>query len=86
VRARVRAVVTIGEAGTLIASAVGDLVPVSSATSMSDAVRRAWDLAEPGGVVLLAPACSSFDMFTDFSHRGRAFTDAARRLADHVKG
>jgi UDP-N-acetylmuramoylalanine--D-glutamate ligase len=86
VRARVRAVVTIGEAGTLIASAVGDLVPVSPATSMSDAVRRAWDLAEPGGVVLLAPACSSFDMFTDFSHRGRAFTDAARRLADHVKG
>jgi hypothetical protein len=47
---------------------------------MAEAVRKAWDLARPDGVVLLAPACSSFDMFTDYAHRGEAFKDAVREL------
>jgi UDP-N-acetylmuramoylalanine--D-glutamate ligase len=84
VRGRVRAAIVIGEAGPLIEAAIGDLVPVESAASMGDAVRRAWDVARPGAVVLLAPGCSSFDMFTDFAHRGRVFKDEARRLAEHA--
>ncbi len=47
---------------------------------MGDAVRQAFALAPPGGVVLLAPACSSFDMFRDYAARGRAFKDEVRKL------
>jgi UDP-N-acetylmuramoylalanine--D-glutamate ligase len=50
------------------------------AESMDDAVARAFALAERGDVVLLAPACSSFDMFTDYAARGRAFKEAVRKL------
>jgi UDP-N-acetylmuramoylalanine--D-glutamate ligase len=77
---RVRAIVTIGEASDRIAGALGDVVPVHRATTMDDAVGRAFDLAHPAGVVLLAPACSSFDMFTDYRDRGRAFKAAVRAL------
>jgi UDP-N-acetylmuramoylalanine--D-glutamate ligase len=57
------------------------VVPVVRATTMDDAVGRAFDLARPAGVVLLAPACSSFDMFTDYRDRGRAFKAAVRVLS-----
>ena len=50
------------------------------AGTLADAVRRAWDLAVPDGVVLLAPACSSFDMFVDYADRGRRFKEEVRRL------
>ena len=42
---------------------------------MAEAVARAWELARPDGVVLLAPACSSFDMFADYADRGRVFKE-----------
>ena len=48
---------------------------------MAEAVRRAWALASPDGVVLLAPACSSFDMFADYADRGRQFKEEVRKLA-----
>ena len=47
---------------------------------MADAVQRAYALAGPDGVVLLAPACSSFDMFADYAARGRAFKEEVRKL------
>ena len=47
---------------------------------MRDAVRSAFAAAKPGGVVLLAPACASFDMFKDYAERGRSFKDEVRRL------
>jgi UDP-N-acetylmuramoylalanine--D-glutamate ligase len=78
--ARGRAVIAIGEARGLVREALDDMLPVEEAASMTEAVRRAWDLARPDGVVLLAPACSSFDMFVDYAHRGRAFKDAVRTL------
>jgi UDP-N-acetylmuramoylalanine--D-glutamate ligase len=53
---------------------------VDPCVSLRDAVERAHALAEPGATVLLAPACSSFDMFTDYAERGRAFKDEVRRL------
>ena len=80
-RAHATAVVVIGEAADRIETTLRDVVPVARAGSMRDAVRRAFSLAAPGGTVVLAPACSSFDMFTDYAARGRAFVDEARALA-----
>jgi UDP-N-acetylmuramoylalanine--D-glutamate ligase len=77
---RGKAVVAIGEARPLVRQALADVVRVVEADSMVDAVGKALDLARPDGVVLLAPACSSFDMFVDYADRGRAFKDAVQRL------
>jgi len=81
-----RAVVAIGEARPLVRAALAATVPVEDAADMADAVRRAFALAGPGGVVLLAPACSSFDMFTDYAARGRAFKEAVRELGARGSG
>jgi UDP-N-acetylmuramoylalanine--D-glutamate ligase len=77
-----KAVVAIGEARPLVRAALAEVVPVVEADSLNDAVRRAWDLALPDGVVLLAPACASFDMFVDYADRGRRFKEEVRRLID----
>ena len=61
--------------------ALGGAVPVERCDSLAAAVARARALARPGDVVLLAPACSSFDMFRDYAERGRAFKAAVRALA-----
>jgi UDP-N-acetylmuramoylalanine--D-glutamate ligase len=79
-RAHGRAVVAIGEARAMVREALKDTVPVVEAETLRDAVRRAFDLAGPDGVVLLAPACSSFDMFADYADRGRQFKEEVRRL------
>jgi len=75
-----RAVVAIGEARAMVRAALGEVVPVVEAGSLSEAVRQAWDLAVPDGVVLLAPACSSFDMFRDYADRGARFKEEVQRL------
>jgi UDP-N-acetylmuramoylalanine--D-glutamate ligase len=80
-RARGRAVVAIGEAAPLVADAASGVVPVVHAASMHDAVRSAFERARPDGVVLLAPACASFDWFADYAERGRAFKAAVQALA-----
>ena len=77
---RGKGVIAIGEAKSLVQRALADVVPVVEAASMPEAVARALELARPDGVVLLAPACSSFDMFADYAERGRAFKDAVQRL------
>jgi UDP-N-acetylmuramoylalanine--D-glutamate ligase len=79
-RARARAVIAIGEAASLVRQAVSDAVPVTEATSMREAVDRGYELAKPQGVVLLAPACASFDWFRDYAERGRAFKQEVERL------
>ena len=81
-----RAVVAIGEARPLVRAALAGTVPVEDAASMDDAVQKAWALARPGGVVLLAPACSSFDMFQDYAARGRAFKAAVNSLGSRGPG
>lgn len=78
---RATAVVAIGESIPRIHAALEGVVPVHSAGSMRDAVRQAFTLAAPGGVVLLAPACASFDMFEDYAARGRAFKTEVAALA-----
>ena len=73
---RVTSVVAIGEARPLVREALSDLVEVEEAGSMDEAVSAAWKRARPPGVVLLAPACASFDMFRDYAERGRRFKEA----------
>ena len=75
-----RAVVAIGEAAPLVRDAVEDVLPVVGAGSMHEAVLLAHDAAGPDGVVLLAPACASFDWFVDYAERGRAFKAEVARL------
>ncbi|HXM48877.1 MAG TPA: hypothetical protein VN956_13625, partial [Pyrinomonadaceae bacterium] len=57
-----------------------DAAPFEHAADMHDAVERAFAVASPGDVVLLAPACASFDMFESFEHRGRVFKEEVRNL------
>jgi UDP-N-acetylmuramoylalanine--D-glutamate ligase len=75
-----RAAVVLGEAADAIARAIRDRLPVERARSMDEAVRLGAALARPGDAVLLSPACSSFDMFRDYKHRGDEFVRAVRAL------
>jgi UDP-N-acetylmuramoylalanine--D-glutamate ligase len=79
-RAHGKAVLAIGEAQARIVSSLGAVLPVHPCGSLPDAVARARALAAPGDTVLLAPACSSFDMFPDYAARGRAFKDEVKGL------
>lgn len=80
-RGRVVHAVVIGEDGPKIARALESAgIPVASAGSMDDAIRTARALASPGAVVLLSPACASFDMFDNFEHRGDVFKKLVERL------
>ena len=72
-RARVRAVYTIGSAAAKIESHLRGVVPIHSCETLEAAVTAAANAARPGEVVLLAPACSSFDQFENYEHRGRIF-------------
>ena len=80
-QSRAKAVVAIGEARPLVREALDGAVEVEEAATLKDAVDRAYAIAKPSGVVLLAPACASFDMFTDYAERGRAFKEQVSRLA-----
>jgi UDP-N-acetylmuramoylalanine--D-glutamate ligase len=73
VRERVRAIVAIGESAAKVQEAFHGIVPVDVAVTMEDAVERSRRHALPGDVVLLSPACASFDWFRNYEHRGEAF-------------
>src|SRR5262249_51194244 len=83
-KARGRAVVAIGEAAPLVRDALAGTVPVVEAGSMDAAVDRAFEAAAPDGVVVLAPAGSSFDWFRDYAARGEAFKAAVEKLKRSV--
>ena len=83
---RARAVVAIGEARTLVTEALAGAVDVHEAGSFEAAIATAYALARPAGVVLLAPACASFDMFKDYAERGRRFKDEVKRLVRMANG
>ncbi len=78
--AKGRAAVLIGEAAERIAVAMGGRLKVVRAGGMEEAVRAAFELAEPGDAVLLSPACSSFDMFESYAERGDVFCRAVAEL------
>jgi UDP-N-acetylmuramoylalanine--D-glutamate ligase len=79
-RARVKRVYTIGAAAAKIESHIQGAAEVDHAETLETAVQRASASAVAGDVVLLAPACSSFDQFQNYEHRGRAFKEAVRSL------
>ena len=78
VRKCVRMMVLIGEDAPTIEKELGSDAPFEHAQTMHDAVAKAFAAAEPGDVVLLAPACASFDMFDSFEHRGKVFKEEVR--------
>jgi UDP-N-acetylmuramoylalanine--D-glutamate ligase len=80
VRERCARAILIGAAAEKIASAIENTRPLHRAATMREAVETAFRLSRPGEVVLLAPACASFDMFDNFEHRGRVFKEAVREL------
>jgi UDP-N-acetylmuramoylalanine--D-glutamate ligase len=83
--ARGKAVMAIGEAKGRVATALAGTLPVVPCDTLREAVQRAFAAAAPGDVVLLAPACSSFDMFQDYADRGRAFKREVRALQEKVE-
>jgi UDP-N-acetylmuramoylalanine--D-glutamate ligase len=72
-RERVRAVYTIGAAAPIIESQLRGAVTIHSCGTLANAVDAAAKAARPGDVVLLAPACSSYDQFENYEQRGRVF-------------
>ena len=80
ISARVRKLILIGEDADTIERELKDYAPVERARDMQDAVGRAGVSAQPGDIVLLAPACASFDMFKSFEHRGQVFKEAVKEL------
>jgi UDP-N-acetylmuramoylalanine--D-glutamate ligase len=77
---RVREAIFLGEAKHLLATSFEGIIPFSLAKNMKDAVSQAFSSSKSNDVVLLAPACSSFDMFSDYAHRGRIFREEVERL------
>jgi len=76
---RVKGVYTIGSAASKIESQLRGTQVVSAGT-IDNALRRASEAATPGDIVLLAPACASFDQFVSYEHRGRVFKDLVRQM------
>jgi UDP-N-acetylmuramoylalanine--D-glutamate ligase len=80
---RVKAAVLIGEGRRTMGPVLAGVTQVHEAGSMAEAVERAARLAVAGDVVLLSPACASFDMFRDYEHRGDEFRRAVLLLPEH---
>lgn len=81
VRQKVKAIVCLGTDNHKIIEAFGDLVPaIVETSSAQEAVLRSYEASDPGDVVLLSPACASFDLFENYEDRGRRFKAAVRAL------
>ena len=80
VKERVKSLVLIGEAREKIYKALGDLTETVRAASLKEAVEISRKIAASGDIILLSPACASFDMFTDFEDRGRQFKKIVMEL------
>ena len=85
VRDKARKLILIGEDAQTIAAELGEFAATELATDMKDAVTISFQSAQPGDIVLLAPACASFDMFDSFEHRGRVFKEEVQSLMSKVQ-
>jgi UDP-N-acetylmuramoylalanine--D-glutamate ligase len=84
-QARVKAIILIGDNVYRLEEAFQDVVPqMRRAHSMEEAVRLAHEVAQPGDVVLLSPACASFDWYRSYEERGEAFVKAVQTLAKDI--
>jgi UDP-N-acetylmuramoylalanine--D-glutamate ligase len=83
---RVRKLILVGEDAETIERELGQFAPGERATDMNEAVTLSFQAAQAGDVVLLAPACASFDMFESFEHRGRVFKEEVQSLKSKVQG
>ena len=83
VRNHCRRVFTLGESAREIELALGAHTPVQRVESLEDAVAKAGALARAGDVVLLSPACASFDLYSGFKARGDAFRNAVMSHVEH---
>jgi UDP-N-acetylmuramoylalanine--D-glutamate ligase len=79
-RERVKRVYTIGAAAEKIESHIKGAAEIVHAETLENAIRRAAAVAQAGDIVLLAPACASFDQFQSYNHRGRVFKEVVRSL------
>jgi len=77
-------ILLIGAAAEKIAAQIGTDVPVERARTLDRAVQLAFERAQAGDTVLLAPACASFDQFEDYEHRGRVFKQQVHLLQQHL--
>jgi len=84
IQQKARKLILIGEDAETVANELGDFAPSERATDMKDAVTLSFQAAQPGDVVLLAPACASFDMFDSFEHRGKVFKEEVSSLEFQV--
>jgi len=82
---KARKLILIGEDAETIANELGDFAASERANDMKDAVTLSFQAAQPGDIVLLAPACASFDMFESFEHRGKVFKQAVQSLKSKVQ-
>lgn len=81
VKEKVKAIVCLGIDNSKLHAAFGHIVPVMVDTrSANDAVKQAYELSSPGDVVLLSPACASFDLFENYEERGKQFKGAVKNL------
>lgn len=80
VRKNCRAVIAIGESAEKVVTAFGGIVPVDRAATMPEAVQKARARAQQGDIVLLSPACASFDWFDNYEHRGKVFKEIVHAL------
>ncbi len=80
-RERVKRVYTIGAAAAKIESQIQGAAEIDHAETLENAIQRASETASPGDVVVLAPACASFDQFQNYEHRGSVFKETVRLLA-----
>jgi len=71
-----------GEAKEKMKEVLHGLVPLHMVGGMEEGVKLAWEIAQEGDVVLLSPACSSFDMFKDYNERGETYEKIVRGLAE----
>jgi UDP-N-acetylmuramoylalanine--D-glutamate ligase len=80
VKRKVKLIIAIGESKNKIYNEFKNLTNVIEVDSMEEAVKKAYENSVPGDVVLLSPACASFDMFRDYEHRGEVFKKLVNEL------
>lgn len=81
VKQKIKCAVLVGEASDRIAQAWKDVLPLERVQTFPEAVVKAYEKAKSGDCVLFSPMCKSFDMFTDYEHRGRTFKELVNKLS-----